>query len=116
MKIFLTGASGFIGKNFSKYAIRNGCFIYAPTRKRKKNKTKNFKWLKGDFDFNWKKELSDSDILVHLAASGLKENDCKDIYETNIFKSIKYPTRTMGKEKNKDKNNGINITAKGIND
>ena len=89
MKIFLTGASGFIGKNFSKYAIRNGCFIYAPTRKRKKNKTKNFKWLKGDFDFNWKKELSDSDILVHLAASGLKENDCKDIYETNIFKSIK---------------------------
>lgn len=89
MKIFLTGASGFIGKNFSKFAIKNGCFIYATTRKRKKNKIKNLKWLNGDFDFNWKKELSEVDILVHLAASGLERNDCKEIYETNIFKSIK---------------------------
>ena len=39
MKIFLTGASGFIGKNFYKLAIKKGCFIYAPTRKRKKIKT-----------------------------------------------------------------------------
>ena len=88
MKIFLTGASGFIGKNFSKFAIKNGCFIYAPTRKRKKNKTKNLKWLRGDFNLNWKKELSDSDILVHLAASGLNKVGDREIYETNIFKSI----------------------------
>ena len=88
MKIFLTGASGFIGKNFSKFAVNNGCFIYAPTRKRKKNKTKNLKWLRGDFDLNWKKELSDSDILVHLVASGLNTTYDREIYETNIFKSI----------------------------
>ena len=89
MKIFLTGASGFIGKNFSKLAIKNGCFIYAPTRKNRKNKTKNLKWLRGDFDLNWKKELSDSEILVHLAASDLRATDSKEIYETNIFRSIK---------------------------
>ena len=88
MKIFLTGASGFIGKNFSKFAVNNGCFIYAPTRKRKNNKTKNLKWLRGDFDLNWKKELSDSDILVHLVASGLNTTYDREIYETNIFKSI----------------------------
>ena len=88
MKIFLTGASGFIGKNFSKLAIKNGYFIYAPTRKNKKNKIKNLEWLRGDFDINWKKELSDSDILVHLAASDLRTTDSKEIYETNIFRSI----------------------------
>jgi nucleoside-diphosphate-sugar epimerase len=88
MKIFLTGASGFIGKNFSKLAIKKGCFIYAPTKKNKKNKTKKIKWLKGSFDNDWKKELSSSDILVHLAASGLNTSDEKEIYETNIFKSI----------------------------
>ena len=32
----------------------------------------------------------------------------------DIFKSIKYPTRTIGREKNKDKNNGINIKLNGI--
>ena len=88
MKIFLTGASGFIGKNFYKLAIKKGCSIYAPTRKRKKNKNNNIKWLKGDFDLDWKKELSSSDILVHLAASGLNTTDGKEIYDTNIFKSI----------------------------
>ena len=88
MKIFLTGASGFIGRNFSKLASQKGYFIYAPTRKKKKNKTKNLKWLIGDFDQDWKKELSNSDILVHLAAAGLKKNSSKEIYDTNIFKSI----------------------------
>ena len=88
MKIFLTGASGFIGKNFSKLAIKNGCFIYAPTRQNKRNKIKNLKWLRGDFDLDWKKELLDSDILVHLATSDLRTADCKEIYETNIFRSI----------------------------
>ena len=87
MKIFLTGASGFIGKNFYKLAIKRGCFIYAPTRKRNNNNN-NIKWLKGNFDLDWKKELLNSDILVHLAASGLSTTDAKDIYDTNIFKSI----------------------------
>ena len=32
----------------------------------------------------------------------------------DILKSIKYPTKIMGKEKNKDKNNGINIKPNGI--
>jgi len=89
MKIFLTGASGFIGKNFYKLAIKKGCFIYAPTRKKKKEKIKNLKWLVGDFDFKWKKELSKSNVLVHIAASGLNTADVSDIYDTNVFKSAK---------------------------
>ena len=35
MKIFLTGATGFIGKNFAKLAIIKNHYIYAPTRKKK---------------------------------------------------------------------------------
>ena len=38
MKIFLTGASGFIGKNFCDLALKKGHYIFAPTRK--KNLTK----------------------------------------------------------------------------
>ncbi len=88
MKIFLTGASGFIGKNFYKLATKRGCFIYAPTRERKRKKIKNLKWLVGDFDQDWKKELSDSNVLVHMAASGLNTTNVNEIYDVNIFKSI----------------------------
>ena len=88
MRLFLTGASGFLGKNFCKIALKRGYFIYATSRKRKKNKIKNLKWLQGDFNQNWKKEMSNSDLLVHLAADGLVKKKKQDIYETNIFKSI----------------------------
>ena len=88
MRLFLTGASGFLGKNFYKVALKRGHYIYATSRKRNKNRIKNLKWLYGDFNQNWKKEMSNSDILVHLAAEGLVEKKKQDIYETNIFKSL----------------------------
>ena len=82
MKIFVTGASGFIGKNFCKKALKKGYKIYAPTRiKRFAFKHKNMIWLKGDFYFNWKKALSNSEPLVHFAASGVKSDYQKDIYD-----------------------------------
>ena len=86
MKIFLTGASGFIGKNFYKLATKRGCFIYAPTRERKRKKIKNLKWLVGDFNHDWKKELSNSNVLVHMAASGINTTNVNEIYDVNIFK------------------------------
>ncbi len=88
MRLFLTGASGFLGKNFYKLALKRGHFIYATSRKRNKNRIKNLKWLYGDFNQNWKKEMSNSDLLVHLAADGLIKKKKQDVYETNIFKSI----------------------------
>ena len=87
MKIFLTGATGFVGKSFCKLAIKNGHFIFALSRKKKLNKNKNIKWLYGDINKDWKKELLQSDILVHLASSGVNNSNVGEIFDTNIFKS-----------------------------
>lgn len=87
MKIFLTGATGFIGSYFLKEALKKGHIIYAPSRKKKKNK-KNLKWLFGSFDKNWK-ELKICDVLIHLAAAGVnnKNISLKDAFDVNVTKS-----------------------------
>lgn len=90
MWIFLTGGSGFIGKNFLKFALKNGHYIFATTRKKQIFKHKRLKWLIGDFSLKWK-ELNRSDILIHLAAAGVasdKKNK-KKIFNTNIIKSLR---------------------------
>ena len=89
MKIFLTGASGFIGKNFCDLALKKGHYIFAPTRKKNLTKKKNLKWLKGDFDKNWKNELSKSDLLIHFAASGLDQTSLENVFDVNVFKSLR---------------------------
>ena len=61
MIIFLTGGSGFIGRKFINEALEVGHFIYAVSRKNKKNK-KNLVWLKGDLDKDWNKYLKKSDV------------------------------------------------------
>tara|TARA_B110000438_G_C15675982_1_gene590222 strand:+ start:110 stop:949 length:840 start_codon:yes stop_codon:yes gene_type:complete len=91
MKIFLTGASGFLGKNLIKEAIKKGHFIYAPSRKKKNTKYKNVKWLFGSFNDNWKAQLRDSDVLVHLAAAGVnnKTISFNDAFKVNVTMSLK---------------------------
>ena len=90
MNLFVTGASGFIGKNFCKKALKAGHKIFAPTRKKKFSFThRNMIWLKGEFFYNWKKSLSHSHMLVHFAASGVKSDYENDIYDLNIFQSLK---------------------------
>ncbi len=89
MKIFLTGGTGFIGKNFCNLVAKKGDFVYAVSRKKRINTQKNIKWLYGDFSHDWSKELSKSDLLVHFAAAGVNQNNKKEIFNTNIFKSIK---------------------------
>jgi len=92
MNIFVTGATGFIGKNFIKEAVKRGHFIFAPTRKIKNKKINNVKWLYGDFDKPWKNEFKKSQVLVHLAATGVTESnegDTGEILNVNVVKSLK---------------------------
>ena len=70
MKIFVTGGTGYVGKNFINYALKNKHFIYALTRKKNNQKRKNLFWLKGRLDKKFK-ELSNCDILIHLASEGV---------------------------------------------
>ena len=90
MKIFLTGGTGFIGKEFIRQATKEGNYIFATTRKRTKRKIKNVKWLVGPFEKNWK-ELKNSDVLVHLAAVGTYEKyaSFKKCNTVNVIKASK---------------------------
>ena len=71
MVIFLTGGSGFIGKNFLKLALSKVTLFMLYPEKNKKRK--NLKWLKGELDDDWSKYFKKADVLVHLAAIGLKK-------------------------------------------
>ncbi len=69
MKLFVTGANGYIGRNFIKKASIKGFKIFALTRKKKNKKIRNVKWLVGSLNKNWK-ELKLTDVLIHFAAVG----------------------------------------------
>ena len=91
-KLFVTGANGFIGKNFVNYAIKHKYLVYAVSRKKFKNNNRNLVWLQGDFsDTKWKTELKNSDVLVHLASAGVIDKNIKksSAYDVNVTKSIK---------------------------
>ena len=90
MRIFLTGANGYLGRNFIKKAIEKNHKIFAVTRKKKNKKLKNVKWLIGSIDKKWK-ELGKSDVLLHFATVGAydKFSDINKTYEFNVNLSSK---------------------------
>ena len=88
MRIFVTGANGYLGRNFIKKAIKQNYKIFALTRKKNNKKIKNVKWLVGSIDKEWK-ELSRSDILIHFAAVGVNKKfaSLKRCFDFNVLKS-----------------------------
>jgi len=88
MKLFVTGANGYIGRNFIKKASLKGLKIFALTRKKKNKKIKNVKWLVGSLESNWK-ELKQTDVLIHLAAVGgySRFSSFEECYNFNVLKS-----------------------------
>ena len=89
MKIFLTGGTGFIVNNFIKIASKSN-FIFAISRKKNNQKIKNVKWLNGKINSDWKKYMKKSDVLVHLASTGvLKKNvTFKECFKINVIESM----------------------------
>lgn len=75
MNIFLTGATGFIGKKFLSLALEKGHLIYALSKKKQKFKHKNLKWLNGPITKKWNYELKNSDVIVHLASEGVNNKN-----------------------------------------
>ena len=89
MNLFITGANGYIGRNFIKKIVKKkNCKIFAVTRKKKNKKIRNVKWLIGGIDRDWR-ELKKTDILIHFAAAGTynKLTNFEETYNFNVYKS-----------------------------
>jgi nucleoside-diphosphate-sugar epimerase len=89
MRIFVTGGTGFIGKNFIKLALLKGHKVYAISRKKQKSRP-SLKWLRGTLTDDWSKELEKSDVIVHLASVGvLKKNvSYSEAFNVNVLDSF----------------------------
>ena len=88
MNIFVTGANGYIGRNFIKKVTKYKHKIFAVTRKKNNKKMKNVKWLNGSIDKKWR-ELSKSNVLIHFAAVGVNEKftNLESCFNFNVIKS-----------------------------
>ncbi len=90
MKIFVTGANGYLGRNFIDKAIKKNFKIFAVTRKKKNKKLKNVKWLVGSIGQKWN-ELAKADVLLHFATVGAydKFSNINETFDFNVNLSTK---------------------------
>jgi nucleoside-diphosphate-sugar epimerase len=90
MNILVSGASGFFGSNFIRYASNKGHHIYAISRYKQK-KIKNVKWLIGNLDKDFK-EFKKCEVLIHFASAGVTNRNLsyKKAFEVNVVKSCKF--------------------------
>ena len=90
MKIFVTGGTGFVGKNFLSLASKDNK-IYAVTRRKNNNKIKNVKYLRGKLSNKWDTYLKKSDVLIHFAATGVKNQNqnLEKCVDFNVLESLK---------------------------
>ena len=90
MRLLVTGASGFIAKNFIKHSLNKDIKIVAISRKKKKISNKNLKWIVGKFNKIDLRRIGKFDILVHFASYGTKPNERNNLkknFEINVLNS-----------------------------
>lgn len=93
MKILLTGATGFIGKNFCKYLKKKNHNILALSRKKSFKNYKNLKFINSSFRISHKKlkiiERFSPEVVVNLGWYGIpnfsKENSQKNLIDQKFF-------------------------------
>lgn len=92
MKIFITGSSGFIGKNLIPRLIKEGHEIYALYRKKPERADSRVRIVIGNLEEpkTFMKYLNRCDLLVHLAAIKTNWGREQDIFPLNsqILKSL----------------------------
>ncbi len=93
MNIFITGASGFIGKNLVVKLVNKGHNVIALTRRYKKNdfvNADNLKLLIGDLTNDFSNELNKCDTFIHLASHGVVDNnnDWETCFKVNVIDSL----------------------------
>lgn len=90
--IFVTGASGFLGKNFIIRAANKGHKIFALSRSKKKNNLKNIFWIKGEIDNEFKKYLKRSHTMIHFSAAGVNNKSISfiDAIKENVIRPYRF--------------------------
>ncbi len=72
MKLFVTGATGFIGSHFVKLALEAGHDVIASHRASSTVlPAQGVSWLQTDLDALSPEQLAGSEVLIHLAAAGV---------------------------------------------
>ena len=93
MKLFITGASGFIGSHLTNLAKRKGYEIIALKKGYldPQNYDKNIKWVNKDLLEINMHDLEDVDVVFNLASAGVspKKASIQELTKTNILGSIK---------------------------
>lgn len=96
MKIFLTGASGFIGGYFLRAALESGCSVTALRRKELLSsldtgaEAVRLEWITGGLDEIGESHLEGHDVLVHMAAYGVSPQPCEwlEAFRVNVKETI----------------------------
>ena len=95
MKIFITGATGFIGRYVLNYAIEKSYDLVV--LRRKKPRYENYdlknkiKWIYKSVDLIKPSDLEGVDVLIHMAAAGVspKVASSKNLYYINVYSTLK---------------------------
>ena len=84
MKIFLTGGTGFIGKNLQDLIIENDHDLLILSRKKRSSK-KKLRFIKGDIDLSIKNigiiKKFEPQIIINLAWENIPNYDKKSIHK-----------------------------------
>jgi len=93
MKIFITGANGFIGSHVVKRALEQGHEVVGLRRTDRPMKidlSSEPKWIEGTLEDNLHKYLKDCEAVIHLAAYGVNPefNSRKEAYRWNVSASL----------------------------
>jgi nucleoside-diphosphate-sugar epimerase len=91
MNFFITGASGFIGKNLInvlKKNKKNKIFSLSRSKKNYNYNNSNI-WVVGSLKSNFRKYLTKTDVVIHLATEFDYGPQFK-IYQTNLVESLKF--------------------------
>ena len=93
MKIFVSGATGFVGSHFLNTLFRNGHTVVALRRKSNKPRIELINkpiWCTGKLTDDWSNKLKDCDAFVHLASAGVNENmnNWDYCFDVNVNQSL----------------------------
>lgn len=94
MKLFVTGATGFIGSHFVQQALEAGHAVTAlrrsPVSQPRIPLATQPIWLEKPMDAVTVKDFADHDVLVHLAAHGMTPQPAtwKDCFNVNVIQSL----------------------------